>query len=299
MSNLALITDRNSLSIDYDMPFLLDACHAQGLSTQICDWEDLNIEWASFDAVLFRSPWNCVEKLPKFLNWCEEINKVTTLFNPLSVARWALDKHYLSDLAAYGVPIVPSIFIETETPILQAIELLLDECPTTKEIVVKPTIGSYSRGVKRFIKSHTKELLSYITYFLNKVQPVIIQPYFDSIDQYGETDLIYFDNVYSHAICKNALLMPDGTVNVPTLDFRTSRIADDEERMVALSALIATSKHLNLEQPLLYGRVDLIRDNDNKPMILELDICEPSLNLSFSEGSAMRFVDALKKRITH
>ncbi len=297
MNKLALVTDSASLSIDYDMSLLFEACQASGITTEICVWEDFMINWSHYDAVLIRSPWNCIERLPEFLAWCEKIATVTRLFNPPSVARWALNKHYLADLEAHGIPVVPSTFVKPECSPILAFRQFFTEHPQVTEIVIKPTVGSYSRGVQRFIKSREADAAVHISKLFELGCDVILQPYFESIDRDGETNLIYFDNVYSHAICKNALLMPDGTVNVPTLDFRKARIPDKDELTVGLAALTAAALHLNLEQPLLYGRVDLIRNNKNQPVVLELDICEPSLNLSFSEGSAKRLVNALLKRL--
>ena len=294
---LALITDAASLPIDYDMPLLLDACAASGITAEVCIWDDPAIDWARFDAVLLRSPWNCIERLPAFLAWCEHVGTITRLFNPASVARWGLDKLYLADIAALGVPIVPSKFIGPDANPLLALRAFLADYPQTQEIVVKPTVGSYSRGVQRYTRPREADAAAHIATLLGQGCHVIVQPYFDSIDHDGETDLIYFDNVYSHAIRKSAMLMPDGTVNVPTLEFRKARTPDDEERGVALAALRAAASHLGLERPLLYGRVDLIRGDDGKPVVLEMEICEPSLNLPFGEGSALRLVQALAKRL--
>lgn len=297
MISLALVTDEASLPIDYDMPLLLDACQASGFIAEVCIWEDPDIDWSRFDAVLLRSPWNCIEQLPEFLKWCERVAVVTHLFNPVSVARWGLDKLYLADIAARGVPIIPSQFVEPGADPALALQAFLSAYPETKEIVVKPTVGSYSRGVQRYTRPREAEAAEHIAKLLNKGCHVILQPYIDSIDRDGETDLIYFDNVYSHAIRKSAMLMPDGTVNVPTLEFRKARTADEEERAVALAALNAAASHLGLEKPLLYGRVDLIRDVNGKPMVMEMEICEPSLNLPFGEGSALRFAQALRERL--
>lgn len=299
MKTLALVTCAPSLPIDYDMPLLLEAFQEIGLRTEVCDWEDPAIDWSNFDAVLLRSPWNYVEQLPEFLRWCERVAALTHLFNPVSVARWGLNKRYLADLAAHGVPIVPTKFVEPGEDPLLALRELLAAHPQAKEIVIKPTIGAYSKDVQRYARLLETEAVEYAAQLLRKGHHVILQPYLESIDHYGETDLTYFDGVYSHAIRKSALLMPDGTVNVPTLDFRKARTADEAERTVASAALEAAASHLGLERPLLYGRVDLIRGNDGHPVVLELDICEPSLNLPFGEGSAMRLAQAVAQRLKY
>jgi hypothetical protein len=50
-------------------------------------------------------------------------------------------------------------------------------------------------------------------------------------------------------------------------------------------------------ETLLYGRVDLIRDQDGRPCVLELELTEPSLYLSFEPGSAQRFAAAALRRL--
>ena len=53
---------------------------------------------------------------------------------------------------------------------------------------------------------------------------------------------------------------------------------------------------LPFETP-LYARVDLIRDEKGEPVVLELELIEPSLFFPFAGGSADRFAAAvLRKR---
>ncbi|WP_200262030.1 hypothetical protein [Streptomyces sp. HSG2] len=127
----------------------------------------------------------------------------------------------------------------------------------------------------------------------------MLQPYLDAIDLEGETDLIYFDGTYSHAIRKSAMLGADGTVNVPLMEFRKARVADKGERAVASAALDAAAAHLHLDQPLLYGRIDLVRGSEGEPLVLEAELCEPSLSLPFAKTGATRFAEAMAARLSH
>lgn len=297
MKSIALVTCAASLPIDYDMPPLLDALATLGMQTQVCDWEDPSIDWAAFDAVLLRSPWNYIDQLPTFLRWCERVESMTTLLNPAVVARFALDKHYLAALSSLGVPTVPTQFIESGMDPHEAIRALLAAHPESGDVVVKPTIGAYSKNVQRFAREQAHEAGDYAASLLANGSLVIVQPYLPLVDEVGETNLTYFDNAYSHAIRKSAMLLADGTVNVPTLDLRAAREADEAERAVAEAALRAAAQYMGLARPLLYGRVDLIRDKQGRPVVLELDICEPSLNLPFAPGSALRFAQVLARRL--
>lgn len=299
MKTIALVTGATSLPNDYDMPLLLDACHEIGLKAEICDWEDPAVNWSGFDGALLRSPWNYVERPAAFLQWCERVTTQTPLFNSLGAARWGLNKRYLADLQLLGVPIVPTGFVESGKDSRRVLREFLSAHPEAKEIVIKPTVGAYSKDVQRFARVLESDAVSYVDQLLGNGHQVILQPYLESIDSNGETNLAYFDGVYSHAIRKSSMLMADGAVKVPTQDLRMARAADAQERAVATAALQAAATHLGLDRPLLYGRVDLIRGNDDQPLVLELEICEPSLNLPFAEGSAMRFAQAIAQRLNH
>ncbi|MEU1006900.1 hypothetical protein [Streptomyces sp. NPDC005890] len=297
MSLLALVTDGASLPIDYDMPPLLAACETVGIDVEVCSWEDETVDWSRFDAVVFRSPWTWAERLPEFLACCERIASVTELVTPMPLVRWALDKRYLVDIAERGVPVIPTTLVAPGADPLSAVRNFLAERPEAGEFVVKPTDGCYSKDVQRYARALEAEASRHVARLLAQGSHVIMQPYVESVDRHGETDLTFFDGVYSHAIHKGAMLMPDGTVHVPTLDFRKARVADEDERAVASAALAAAVAHLGLERPLVCGRVDLVRGADGQPMVLEMELCEPSLNLPFSDDGALRFAQALAERL--
>jgi len=297
MKTLALVTSASSLPIDFDMPLLLQACRTLGLQAEVCDWEDPAVAWNRFDAAVLRSPWNYVDALPAFMSWCDRVAGMTRLFNPPRVARWSLDKRYLADLARRGVPVVPSGFVAPNQDAQTALHRFLQQQPGAAELVVKPTVGAYSRDVQRFPRDAADRALAYVQLLQGRGQHVILQPYLRAIERDGETNLAFFDGHYSHAIRKSAMLMADGTVHVPTQDLRQARHADAAEQAVASAALRAAAAQLELEEPLLYARVDLIRGDDGQPMVLELEICEPSLNLPFAEGSALRFAQAMARRM--
>ncbi|MGS2620136.1 ATP-grasp domain-containing protein [Micromonospora sp. LZ34] len=247
MNNVALVTDEASLPIDYDMALLLDACRAAGLAAEVRDWEDPAADWSAYDAVLLRSPRTYVDRLPAFFAWCERVDAVTELHNPLPVVRWSLNKRYMADLAARGVPVVPSTFVPPDTDPSAAVRQFLAVHPEAEEIVVKPTVGAYSKDVHRFVRSLEADVAAHVARLHSDGFVALLQPYVESVDRDGETDLIYFDGVYSHAIRKSPMLMADGTVNVPTFESRTPREADEDERAVASAALAAAGAHLVLQ----------------------------------------------------
>ena len=131
---------------------------------------------------------------------------------------------------------------------------------------------------------------------LDAGRSVLLQPYLERVDAYGETALIHFDGVFSHAIRKGPLLRRgDGpTEALFAAEDITPRVASEAERALAQHAVAA----IPFVTPLPYARVDLIHDADGTPRLLELELAEPSLFFAHGEGSALRFARILVARAT-
>lgn len=293
---LALATAIVSTGRDADLEPLLAACAAAGLTVEVRAWDDPTVAWSRFDAVLLRSPWDYTERLPEFLRWCERVSAQTRLLNPLPVVRWNTDKHYLVDLAAHGVPVVPSTFVEPGMEPLPTLRGFLAAHPQADEFVVKPAVGAGSRDTQRHARGQDFAAANHIARLLDGGRSALLQPYLASVDHDGETALIHFGGVFSHAIRKGALLQADGaaTSHLASPDVITPRVPDADERALAAAVIAATGDLLDLPAALPYARVDLIRDADGHPRLLELELCEPALFFARAPGSVERFVQVLR-----
>src|SRR5215831_11133211 len=109
---VALVTCRAARGLDEDLPPLVTAFAAAGARAEIADWDDEGVDWGRFDVALLRSAWDYTERLPQFLAWIGRTAAVTRLLNPPRVVRWNSDKHYLRELAAAALPVVPTAFVE-------------------------------------------------------------------------------------------------------------------------------------------------------------------------------------------
>src|SRR6201987_663015 len=134
--NIALVTGRPARGLDEDEPPLHLALQKAGCNVQIAEWDDAKVDWASFDVALLRSAWDYAERVTEFLAWVERASKLTHLLNPLPLVRWTTDKHYLAHLAAAGVSLVPSSFIEPGDDPEAALQRFLDS-HAHAELVVK------------------------------------------------------------------------------------------------------------------------------------------------------------------
>lgn len=290
---VALVTCRAARGLDEDLPPLVKAFAAAGASAEILDWDDGEVDWARFDLALLRSAWDYTERLPQFLAWVESTAARTLLINPVPVVRWNSDKHYLLELARAQLPVVPTRIAEAGASARPVLEEFLSQHAGV-ELVVKPAVGAGSRDARRHSRSDTDEILAHMQPLLDAGRSVMLQPYLESVDRDGETALMFIDGRFSHAIRKGPLL-PAGAPATAALfapeDIRP-RVAGADELAVAERVMA------RLPFPtLLYGRVDLIRDEAGRPCVLELELTEPSLYLVYEPSSAQRFVTAALGRL--
>jgi glutathione synthase/RimK-type ligase-like ATP-grasp enzyme len=293
-ARIALVSARAARGLDEDMPPLLAALAAAGAQAQVVEWDDAGIDWQSFDAALLRSTWDYAERVREFLAWVQRIAALTELRNPAPVVRWNCDKHYLRELAARGLPVVATSFAEPGTQPQSALAefLALHECA---ELVVKPAVGAGSRDTRRHACAARAEILAHMQGLLQAGRSVMLQPYLERVDQEGETALIFIGGRFSHAIRKGPLL-PSGAHATDALfapEHITAR-APGEDEMRLGQQLLAQLPFGEL----LYARIDLIRDAQGNPCLLELELTEPSLFFAYAAGSAQRFAAAALALIT-
>ena len=291
---IALVTAIAAFSLDDDLAPLQQALEKAGVQAPIVAWDDSTVSWSRFDAALLRSPWDYAERLPEFLGWAERTSKQTRLLNPLEVIRRNTDKHYLADLAKLGLSVVPSEFAEPGDSAAGALADFLKKFPEAAEFVIKPAIGAGSRDAQRYGREQAVEAAEHIKRLLDGKRSVLMQPYLASVDVAGETALMFFDGVFSHAIRKGALLQRDEgpTRALFAPEKITARTPGADELALAKAVLAALPGG-----PLAYARVDLIRAADGSPCLLELELTEPSLFFPFDKGAADRFAESLKKRL--
>jgi hypothetical protein len=291
LKSVALVTAREARGLDEDLPFLETAMRAAGVRLHVVDWDDRLAPWSTFDVAVLRSTWDYIDRLPEFLAWVDSIARVTTLLNPPRVVRWNTDKHYLSDLARVGIPVVPSTFIELGSSADEAIATFLAKHHCA-EFVVKPSVGAGSRDTQRHVRTQTAPAVTQAQRLLNAERSVLLQPYLSNIDINGETALIFIAGRFSHAICKGPLLPPGSTASPAVGLFAPERITPREPGKDELRVAEHVINSLPFPTP-LYARVDLIRDDAGAPTLLELELTEPSLFFAHGAGSAERFTRAV------
>ena len=292
MARIALITAVAARDLDEDLPPLVAALRGDGTAASVVDWDDASVDWSRFDLAVLRSTWDYSLRLPEFLRWVDRVSESTMLLNPRDVVRWNTDKHYLGHLAAAGVPIVPSAFVEPGDDAGHALDRFL--AAQAAEFVVKPSIGAGSRDAQRYARGERDDAARHVERLLNAQRSVLLQPYLGRVDVRGETALVFFDGRFSHAVRKGPLLRrgEGPTRALFAAEHITPRVAEADEIAIATRTLAA----IPFAQPLLYARVDLIHDDDGAPRVLELELSEPSLFFEHAPGSAECFARAVVAR---
>jgi O-ureido-D-serine cyclo-ligase len=300
--HIALVSAREALALDEDLPPLREAVTALGAHVDTPCWDDATVDWARYDLAVLRSTWDYAERIDEFLAWAERCAALTRLVNPPEVVRWNTDKRYLMQVARAGVPVVPTRFVTPGTDAATELCGFLDGGPDRlsvgmtsdfQEFVVKPTVGAGSRDAARYHCADFERAAGHLERLLIAGRSAMLQPYLDRVDEHGETAAMYFSGEFSHAVRKGPLLQTGGdfVAGLFAPEAISARAADHAERRVA----DATCAALPFDS-LLYVRVDLIRDDTGAPVVLEVELIEPSLFFAHAPGSAQRLATALLGR---
>jgi glutathione synthase/RimK-type ligase-like ATP-grasp enzyme len=246
-----------------------------GVQVDLLDWDDSTVDWAGYDRVVLRSAWDYAERLDEFLGWVEAVDAVTDLRNPRPMLGWSVDKHYLLDLAAAGVAIVPTT----------AVEVGDEPAVPDGALVVKPAVGAGSRDVASYAPGDVGLVRAHVRRLHDQGRAVLVQPRLASVAELGEWPMVYFGGEYSHAASKR-VRVPHGGGSVEGLfaaEENAPYVPDPDQRAVADAAIEHVNERFGVPT---YARVDLVRDDDGRPCVLELELVEPSLFLLQADGGA-------------
>ncbi len=277
MPSFTFVTYAKMPDLDPDDRLALELLKERGFVVAAAVWDDAAVDWAQAGTVVIRSTWDYNLRHEAFIAWAQSVASVAPLYNPLPLLRWNLHKRYLADLAAHGVPTVETRWLPAGAR-ANLRDLLKDA--TWETAVVKPAIGLSTYGVRQV--TGTSEDQTHLDALLRD-HDVMVQPFMRSVDDHGEHSLMFINGTYSHAARKTSFqaLLPTGEAGETPAEASGSEIA------VAARAMQA------LPSPALYARVDLVHDDAGRPLVIELELIEPTLFLGMHPRAAHRFADAL------
>lgn len=256
-------------------------------------WDDPDIDWAAYDTVLVRSVWDSDRRRDEFVAWAHRVTASTRLLNPAAVLEWNTDKRYLAELPPAGLPTVPTVFLVPGRPLGDDV---LEELDRPAEIVIKPAQSAGARDTGRFaLPGGYGDAAALAAQIHAQGKVVMVQPYLSTVDEVGETALLYFGGAYSHAIRKGPILKV-GAEPVKETDAADPDISPREpsraERRLGDAAIAWLITRFG--GPLAYARVDLLTGPDGAPVVIELELTEPFLFLAHADGATERLASAVR-----
>lgn len=272
---------------------LIEALTRRGVQAEQAVWDDPRVEWSSFDRVVIRSTWDYPRKRATFLEWVQSL--AGRVDNEPSLVGWNTDKRYLVDLAAAGLPVVPTTFVARD-----------DEMPRFHgEVVVKPAVSAGARDTGRFGPGSYGLARALIARLHEEGRVAMVQPYLREVERGGELAVAFVAGSFSHALGKRAVLRPDEVAPLRAdrlgaaeamydSDLVARAEASESARALAESTVRFVARRFGADP--LYARVDLV-DGPEGPVLLELEAVEPCLYLSLAAGAADRLADAVVANI--
>ena len=256
-------------------------------------WSNPVVDWERYDRVVIRSTWDYTNRADAFVAWARRVGP-DRLRNQPELIAWNSDKTYLADLAAVGIPTVPTTFVG---PLDSDVEL-------TGEIVVKPTVSAGARNTGRFRPRHHDQARALIETIVRSGRMAMVQPYLASVDEVGETGVVVLGGEVSHVLHKKPVLRADEVAPVDPSrgdfaaaeamfdpDLVTAGRADDDQ--LALAGQVVAEIERRFERP-LYTRVDMVPGPHGSPLVLEVEAVEPCLYFNTAPEASDRFAGAVR-----
>ncbi|MGE0723273.1 MAG: RimK family alpha-L-glutamate ligase [Alphaproteobacteria bacterium] len=258
----------------------LDALQSRGAAVSIGSWHDGIAPFRGADLVVLRSTWDYHRHLAAYRGWLDAMVEVgVPLANAPLLVRWNLDKRYLQDLAAAGIP-VPEQRVVPREPL--AIRHVLAEMGWTRA-VAKPSAGASGHGVTLVTPATLDRLWPEIAAAAHP-HDVVVQEFVPAIADAGQVSCVFYAGDFSHAVRF-----------VPTAgEFRiNSRFAPEVLPHVAAADEMAAARRVLAVLPSapLYARIDMVRRGEGM-LLLEAEVHEPGLMHQYVPAGARRFADA-------
>lgn len=233
-----------------------------------CVWNEPQ-SWNDFDVAIIRTTWDYTEYYPEFENVLSQIEESSCrLYNSLERVRWNANKSYLLELQEKGMAVVPTADFNKDS------FLSLYEQWQTDRLVCKPYFGASASGIQIVKRGEATPKRS---------MPSFVQPFLPEILN-GELSFHFFKGEYSHAVKK---VPKDG-------DFRVQEEHGGDIQAYEASASEIEHAKSYLQPGDLYSRVDLVQ-YQNKWVLMELELIEPSLYLRYHPSAVNNFCSVINQ----
>lgn len=267
---------------DWDWAYEVEAAVLlrAGFSVEARPWNEAG-DLAGFDLVMPLVAWGYHQDPACWHDLLDRLeHERLPVLNPVPLLRWNSDKRYLAELGANGIHVIPTRLSEH----LDEVALADARAAFGEELVIKPPVSASAYGTYRLGSSDPLPEDS-------RGRTMLVQPFLRSVADEGEYSIMLFGGQFSHAIVKKPKA---GDYRVqPHLGGTEVPCAPPEGAIeLALAALGGAPAEA------AYARVDMVRDNEGRLAIIELELIEPSLWLQHAPDGGESFARALRERLT-
>lgn len=257
---------------------LIQAFEKRKIAAVRVPWNAPDVNWKDFDAVCVRSTWDYFVQCDAFLETVDKIAAQTQLWNRAETLRWNSNKQYLEELAGYGLRVVPTVLVEEATPdrLKRAAE-----SRGWKKYVAKPTVSGGALATYRLPEEEGK-LGEIARAHSNEF---IVQPFVPSVLTEGEWSFIFLGGQYQFAVQKKPA---SGDYRVQSIHGAVTQLGHPTPSDIRAAEEIIEG----MEEETLYARIDMVRDDSGKLMVMECELIEPFLFFTYFPEGTHRFVEA-------
>lgn len=158
---------------------------------------------------------------------------------------------------------------------------------------MKPAVSAGALDTARYPAARRREAAAHVARLHADGRTAMVQPYLRAVEaERAETLLVMVGGAFSHALRKGPLLVP-GLQLVGGL-FVEEDIRPATPTAAELRVAQATLAAVPGGGDLLYARVNLVEGDDGAPVLMELELVEPSLFLAHAPEAADRVAAAIR-----
>ena len=257
-THVLLVTDRAHAAGEPGGERLTQALEVEGFTSAWAVWDDPYVEWSTARLVAVRAVTDHRGRFPDFVGWAGLVGP--RLLHGAAAFRWGRDAGCLLDLERAGIPVVPTVLVDSTVALRTAVGRF-------DTAVVSRRAG---RGEGVVVVRDAGGRLPSVT------APCLVQPLLDEADDEG------------------AVLVLEGR---PQAQVRGGAVVDLGLDAARLAARAVGAASAVLGTALVYARVDLVRAGD-RLLVREVDVVSPSLHLDLVPGSAEAFAAAVGARLS-
>ena len=266
---------------DWDWAYEVEAAVLlrAGFSVEARPWTAAD-DLGGFDLVMPLVAWGYHLDPPRWHALLDRLEQDgVPVLNPVPLLRWNSDKRYLAELGAKGIAVIPTRLIEAmdETALAEARAEFGDE------VVIKPPISAAADGTHRIGPNDGLPGDA-------KGRTMLIQPFLRSVAEEGEYSVMFFGGGFSHSIVKRPKA---GDYRVQPHLGGSEQRCDPPEGAIELAQTALAAAPADAA----YARVDLIRDNDGRLAVIELELIEPALWLQHAPDGGESFAQAIREAL--